>query len=220
MLSPLLPVNEVFSTVQGEGHFTGTPATFIRVQGCPVGCPWCDTKYTWSFDLENERSRAEIFAKGTATSETFCLASAEQLTAAVKDLHVVITGGEPAQYNLLPLTELLAEAGHMAQIETSGTFPLRVDRRAWVTVSPKPNMPGGLSVKPDVLKRANEIKHVIGKAADIDTLRVLLPWAGPQAEIYLQPLSCSQKATALCIKAAAENGWKVSLQTHKMIGVR
>ncbi|EON4402328.1 TPA: 7-carboxy-7-deazaguanine synthase QueE, partial [Escherichia coli] len=41
------PINEMFQTLQGEGYFTGVPAIFIRLQGCPVGCAWCDTKHTW-----------------------------------------------------------------------------------------------------------------------------------------------------------------------------
>lgn len=40
------PINEMFQTLQGEGYFTGVPAIFIRLQGCPVGCAWCDTKHT------------------------------------------------------------------------------------------------------------------------------------------------------------------------------
>ena len=41
------PINEMFQTLQGEGYFTGVPAIFIRLQGCPVGCAWCDTKHTY-----------------------------------------------------------------------------------------------------------------------------------------------------------------------------
>ncbi len=61
------PINEMFQTLQGEGYFTGVPAIFIRLQGCPVGCAWCDTKHTgtsWpigkcrcSASGENQRER-------------------------------------------------------------------------------------------------------------------------------------------------------------------
>ncbi|MGY8878270.1 MAG: 7-carboxy-7-deazaguanine synthase QueE, partial [Pseudoalteromonas sp.] len=43
-------INEVFETIQGEASFTGTPSIFLRLQGCPVGCSWCDTKQTWDVD--------------------------------------------------------------------------------------------------------------------------------------------------------------------------
>ena len=42
-----LNINEMFETIQGEGAHTGIPSIFVRLQGCPVGCPWCDTKHTW-----------------------------------------------------------------------------------------------------------------------------------------------------------------------------
>ncbi len=62
------PINEMFQTLQGEGYFTGVPAIFIRLQGCPVGCAWCDTKHTrdkladrevslFSIPGENQRER-------------------------------------------------------------------------------------------------------------------------------------------------------------------
>jgi hypothetical protein len=52
-LMQTLPVNEFFETVQGEATFTGMPSTFVRLQRCDVGCPWCDTKYTWDIDPVN-----------------------------------------------------------------------------------------------------------------------------------------------------------------------
>lgn len=211
MFGELLPVNEVFSTFQGEGHFTGTPATFYRLQGCPVGCPWCDTKYTWALDPDNERTVDEILDK-RVEDETYALFRPHQLLGNSLSHHVVITGGEPAQYDLRKVTRILLDYWVTAQVETSGTFPLLVDYRTWVTVSPKLNMPGGLKVLPEVLARADEIKHVVGKPSDVDALLSLLADTNPQALIYLQPLSCSAKATALCIRAAADHGWKVSIQ--------
>ena len=60
----MLRINEVFPTIQGEATYTGTPATFIRLQGCPVGCSWCDTKHTWPIGLERKKiSQEEMEAK-------------------------------------------------------------------------------------------------------------------------------------------------------------
>ena len=56
-------INEIFETLQGEGTFTGVPSIFIRLQGCPVGCPWCDTQHTWETRAEDEVSIATMMAK-------------------------------------------------------------------------------------------------------------------------------------------------------------
>lgn len=57
------PINEMFQTLQGEGFFTGVPAIFIRLQGCPVGCSWCDTKHTWEKEAHREVDLQRILVK-------------------------------------------------------------------------------------------------------------------------------------------------------------
>lgn len=57
------PINEIFQTIQGEGVFTGVPAVFIRLQGCPVGCSWCDTKQTWDKEPAKETTLGDIALK-------------------------------------------------------------------------------------------------------------------------------------------------------------
>lgn len=81
-----------------------------------------------------------------------------------------------------------------------------------MTVSPKCGMPGRRSVLGEALRRANEIKHPVGKPADIQNL-LSLP-------IWLQPFSQGREATELCIREATARNWRVSIQTHKFIGVR
>ena len=54
------PINEIFQTIQGEGVLTGVPAIFVRLQGCPVGCPWCDTRHTWVVDPAREVGSREV----------------------------------------------------------------------------------------------------------------------------------------------------------------
>lgn len=218
----MLPVNEIFETIQGEASYTGTPSVFLRLQGCPVGCPWCDTKHTWDTEAKDEIAIAVLLEK-QADAPTFARMSERELIDIVRTFqarHVVITGGEPCMYDLTLLTGQLIGLGHTVQIETSGTYPVRVHPQAWVTVSPKVGMPGGLLVLPESLKRANEIKHPVGRDRDIDNLRMVLHDANPAALVWLQPLSQSEKATALCIDEATANGWRVSIQTHKFLGVR
>ncbi len=71
------PINEMFQTLQGEGCFTGVPAIFIRLQGCPVGCAWCDTKHTWDKLADREVSLFSILAK-TKESDKWGAGSAEE----------------------------------------------------------------------------------------------------------------------------------------------
>ena len=168
------PINEMFQTLQGEGYFTGVPAIFIRLQGCPVGCAWCDTKHTWDKLVDREVSLFSILAK-TKESDKWGPASGEDLLAIIgrqdwTARHVVITGGEPCIHDLTPLTMLLEQNGFSCQIETSGTHEVRCSPRTWVTVSPKVNMRGGYDVLSQALLRADEIKHPVGRVRDIEAL--------------------------------------------------
>ncbi len=123
------PINEMFQTLQGEGYFTGVPAIFIRLQGCPVGCAWCDTKHTSGqagrsgsvvvqHPGENQRERQVGPGKQRGSAGDYWAAG---WTAR----HVVITGGEPCIHDLTPLTSLLEQNGFSCQIETSGTHEVR-----------------------------------------------------------------------------------------------
>jgi len=90
-------VNEIFETIQGEATFTGTPAVFIRLQGCPVGCGWCDTKHTWEVKQEKKVSSEIIFLKNS-DSEDYASFSTDEIINALKQYkatHIVLTGGKP-----------------------------------------------------------------------------------------------------------------------------
>ena len=134
--------------------------------------------------------------------------------------HIVITGGEPCMYDLRELTAALLARGRSVQIETSGTHEVLCADGVWVTVSPKLHMPGGLPVLASAMRRANEVKHPVGKLADIEQLLGVLPLVPSGVQVWLQPLSQSSKATELCIAEATQRGWRVSVQTHKFLGVR
>lgn len=224
MNNSLLPINEIFQTVQGEGTFTGRPSIFIRTQGCAVGCPWCDTKHTWAVDKHRQATLATILDKQDPTS-TWAPLSVDvilSVLARFKAKHVVITGGEPCEHNLLDLTEAICTTGRSVQIETSGTRVIRVDLRTWVTLSPKFDMPGGFGVRDDAIERADEIKMPVGKPADIQKLVEMIERRIHQADsaIFLQPLSLSEKAMALCVEAATHYDWRVSPQVHALAGWR
>lgn len=208
-----LRVREIFPTIQGEGHWAGAPALFVRLQGCDVGCPWCDTKESWDFGAPD----ILIALPGTALPDY--LVKHYGANPAVH--HIVLTGGEPAAYDLVVLTTMLISRGFRVSLETSGTYPIRVHDDTWVTVSPKWDMPGGRKVRDDALYRANELKVVVGKAEDIE--RGVNAWGHAQraagCQLYFQPLSQNAKATALCVDACLETGAHLSPQTHKYLGL-
>ncbi|MEM0912359.1 MAG: 7-carboxy-7-deazaguanine synthase QueE [Pseudomonadota bacterium] len=220
-----LLVNEVFQSIQGEGNYTGVPSIFLRLQGCPVGCPWCDTKHTWTVD-DKKISNADIVMRERHESENYFSASTAQLFDLFKQehytaRHIVITGGEPCMFDLRPFTGAAIAHDFTVQIETSGTFEILCHEDAWITLSPKINMPGGREVLSTAVTRANEIKHVVAMQKHLDELNALLQNASGQhtALIYLQPVSMQARATEFAIQSCIKNNWRLSLQTHKFIGI-
>ncbi|MBD1227588.1 7-carboxy-7-deazaguanine synthase QueE [Xenorhabdus griffiniae] len=221
----IYPINEIFQTLQGEGVFTGVPSVFIRLQGCPVGCSWCDTKHTWEKEADKQQPMENILLK-SQDSDLWGVASAKQLLSiftrqGYSAKHIVITGGEPCLYDLRPLTETLESEGYQCQIETSGTHAIKCSDKTWVTVSPKVKMRGGYRVLPEALKRANEIKHPVGRQRDIEALDELLTMldGNPTPVIALQPISQKEDATRLCIETCIARNWRFSMQTHKYLNI-
>ena len=106
-MSGTVKIAEIFYTLQGEGYWTGTPAYFIRLSGCSVGCAWCDTNYRYK-----ETIAVETLVKRVLTTPT---------------RHVVVTGGEPTDQDLSPLVREFQAAGCFVQLETSGVRPVLED---------------------------------------------------------------------------------------------
>jgi 7-carboxy-7-deazaguanine synthase len=219
------PINEIFQTIQGEGIFTGLPAIFVRLQGCPVGCPWCDTRHTWIVDPAREVG-VQAVLDCSNESDGWSKMNTEQILASFQQLgyqarHVVITGGEPCLYDLQGLSTALIEAGYQVQIETSGTSEIQTHANTWVTVSPKIGMKGGLPVLVSALERANEIKHPVATERHIEELDALLATATlrPDVVIALQPISQKPRATQLAMATCIARNWRLSIQTHKYLDI-
>ena len=215
-----LLVNEVFHSIQGEGYWAGTPAIFIRLQGCTVGCPWCDTGYALGLRVEDRLSDNDllVFCK-TDISSAFTLAQETWLVQEVlvrRGLlqHVVLTGGEPCAQPIMDLTRDLLQAGMQVQIETSGTCPIECAYGTWVTLSPKakPVMEANWS-------KADEIKLPVRTMEDVQRHAGHLA-SLPAERIRLQPVNQESAATALCVRLCMERNWRLSLQTHKYINLR
>lgn len=221
----IYPINELFETIQGEGVYTGVPAIFIRLQGCPVGCPWCDTQHTWEMNDSDRIAITDVLAKQQA-SANFAEVTSEDILAQIRARgftakHVVITGGEPCMYDLRPLAAVLETAGYRLQIETSGTFEVLTSPQTWVTVSPKVDMPGGLDVRADAMLRANEVKYPVAMQKHIEQLDQLLldcP-VQPGTVICLQPISQRPHATELAMKVCRQRNWRLSVQLHKYLAI-
>lgn len=217
-------INELFETIQGEGSFTGQPSIFIRLQGCPVGCSWCDTKHTWEIELSDEVSQNTMLAKAQETSQWAAM-TVDQILALVKNKgfqakHIVITGGEPCMVDLIPLCDAFELQEYSTQVETSGTFDISVSDKCWVTVSPKINMRGGYVILNSAMMRANEIKHPIATEHHVSELKELLAEHNIKSTpIYLQPISQKPRATELAIATCIANNWRLSVQVHKYLGI-
>ncbi len=191
---------EFFVSIQGEGFHAGRSANFIRLGGCDVGCHWCDVKESWEAAEHPKMSIAEIsglfdFQKGIT----------------------VVTGGEPAMYDLENLTFSIRNHGGILHIETSGAYELTGDWD-WVCVSPKKFK----QAQPQNLALADELKVVVFHPSDIKWAQSFLPYLKKECKLYLQPeWSKREKVTPLIIEFCNQNPeWQISLQTHKYLGVR
>lgn len=217
-------VNDVYPCIQGEGVLTGVAMIMLRLHGCDVGCPFCDTKQTWYKETKNKRGDIEAVL---GENPLYVEKHQSEIVAFLKMKYpnmkwVLISGGEPARFELKPLVNALHDAGYKVAIETSGTELGHIGANIdWICVSPKLNMPGGKKVLSDALQVADEIKHVIGKQEHITELENLIKTNPLKegVEICVQPISQSKKATELCIKVAQDKGWRLSIQVHKYLSI-
>lgn len=195
-----LPVMENFYTIQGEGSYSGRAAYFIRLAGCDVGCVWCDVKESWD---ANEHPLVSI--------ENLML----QVEKSGTDF-VVITGGEPAMYDLSTIVNELHARNIEVAIETSGCYELTgaID---WYCFSPKKfNAP-----VEEAYQKANELKVVIFHPSDLAWAEEHAQKLNPDCKLYLQPeWSKQDKLLPLIIDYVKSNKkWRISLQTHKFMQI-
>jgi organic radical activating enzyme len=195
-----LPVMERFYTIQGEGRYSGRAAYFIRLAGCDVGCVWCDVKESWDAEIHPLLTIDEIIDEIKLTPTEF----------------VVITGGEPAMYDLTTLVEKLHENNWELAIETSGCYPLNgaID---WYCFSPKKfKAPCN-----EAYQKAVELKVVIFHKSDFEWAEKHASLVNSNCLLYLQPeWSKQEQLLPLIIEYVKSNPkWKVSLQTHKFMNI-
>lgn len=192
-----LRVNEIFLSLQGEGFWMGTPSVFIRLSGCNLRCPFCDTDHE----------------AGTPMTED----EIARRAAALPARHVVLTGGEPSLFATARLVRLLHERGKFVAIETNGTrtLPEGID---WVTLSPKEHAVG-TAARPAITE-CDELKVVCGEG-DFPQYPEI-----SARHRFVQPCDTGDDARTrqnveACIAFCLSHpGWRLSLQTHKLLGIR
>ncbi|HEX5001926.1 MAG TPA: 7-carboxy-7-deazaguanine synthase QueE [Bacteroidia bacterium] len=194
------PVMETFATLQGEGFHTGRAAWFIRLAGCDVGCVWCDVKDSWGVNPEQYRTLEDLITEAEKH----------------KGKIVVITGGEPAMYDLDPLISGLQQIGFNVHLETSGAYPVN-GNPDWITVSPKKFV----APLKENIARANELKVIVFNDSDFQWALTHHQYANVNCKYFLQPEFGKFKAVMpKILEFIAENpSWQLSLQTHKFIGI-
>lgn len=191
---------EDFYTIQGEGFYQGHAAYFIRLGGCDVGCVWCDVKESWDAGAHPRVPVEEMVARAKKSGTKL----------------VVITGGEPAMYDLSVLTKSLQQAGLRTNIETSGVYPL-TGTWNWVCFSPKKFKAPDASVYP----LANELKVIVYNKSDFVWAEEFAQKVPSSCKLFLQPeWSKEKEMLPLIIEYVKANPqWEVSLQIHKYMNI-
>lgn len=195
-----LPLMEDFYTIQGEGAWQGHAAYFIRLGGCDVGCVWCDVKESWDANAHPIVNVSEMAAGAKATRCKI----------------VVVTGGEPAMYNLSGLTDALKAVGLRTHIETSGAYPI-TGAWDWICLSPKKfKAPHG-----STLTRAHELKIIVYNKSDFAWAEEFASMMSAACHLFLQPeWSRQNEMLPLIIEYVKDNPrWRISLQVHKFMNI-
>ncbi len=195
-----LPLMEDFYTIQGEGAYQGSAAYFIRLGGCDVGCVWCDVKESWDAAAYPLVPVSEMITRAEAAHSPI----------------VVVTGGEPLQYDLSKLTSSIRQANMRAHIETSGVYAIS-GQWDWVCFSPKKFK----APHPSVFEVADELKVVVYHKSDIAWATAFVPELRPDCQLFLQPeWSRHDEMLPFIVDYVKANPrWKVSLQTHKYMNI-
>jgi organic radical activating enzyme len=216
-----IEVRDLYLTIQGEGPFSGQPAVFVRLAGCNLQCPHCDTDYT---------SDRLVYTPEALVAGVKLLAKTTNL--------VVITGGEPFRQVLGPLIKMLLDWNMRVQIETNGTLfddsitSVGLHSGLTIVCSPKTAVNPKLQPYIHVLKYIIDSRYVAPDGLPTAALGMSAlperPWstfADDGGKVYLQPceLEGDTKQTHKNILAAVDLclkfGYYLSLQVHKIVGI-
>ena len=210
-----LDVFDVWPTIQGEGPLAGTPAVFVRLAGCNLTCPMCDTDYT----SKRERLNPAVLVGRVLDKRT--------------NHHIrlcVITGGEPLRQNILPFVKLAQIHGMDVQIETNGTLYQELPLSTIIVCSPKTD-----KLHPKIKDRVDTLKYVVAheKVDPKDglptsvlgmDLRAARPWPDYTGDIIVQPLDEQDPIKndlnmETAINSCMRFGYRLGIQLHKEVGM-
>lgn len=200
-----LDVQEIFPTLQGEGPYVGQPATFIRFGGCNLACEFCDTE----FESYKKISLKKILTQAKKLDKKL----------------IVITGGEPMRQPIERLCDELVKLGFLVQIETNGTIFRQLNAKVKIICSPKVTNGKYHKIRPDLLSRIDAFKFIISKSNRNYHEVAEVGQSKTNAAIYVQPMDEYDEAknranlnhaVSLCEK----HGYFLSLQTHKILGIK
>ncbi len=229
-----LDIQEIFATLQGEGPYTGHPSVFIRLGGCNLACEFCDTEFESykNFSLQEILQEVQKLSKNSAGK-------------IVRKL-VVITGGEPLRQPIERLCVELVKLDFLVQIETNGTLYRELPQEIKIICSPKISNDKYHAIRPDLLSRINAFKFIVRspynpekepnyfgshqkilrcaqddnytEVAEVGQSKFNIP-------VYVQPMDeydeIKNKANLEYVKnLCEEKGYLLSLQTHKILGIR
>ncbi len=188
-----MKVNDIFYSLQGEGAHTGMPAVFLRLAGCNLACPFCDTKHHTYEELSEEQITERALSYPAR--------------------NIVVTGGEPLMQLTPTLTDSLRQAGFTIHLETNGTLPLPqgvcID---WITCSPKDGrMPR--------IQRTDELKLVYW-GQDVAPYEACPAHVHSLQPLDTGNSERNAHITQLTIDYILKHPtWKLSMQTHKTLSL-
>lgn len=188
-----MKINEIFYSIQGEGHWAGTAAVFVRFSGCNLRCPFCDTDHSRSREMSEDDIVAEVVR---------CPAR-----------HVVFTGGEPALQLTGSLVDRLHREGMFIQAETNGlvALPSGVD---WITCSPKE--------LPIVYDKVDELKVLFHEGNNDIGVYDAIEAADCRVQPCDTGDDCRNRVIVAGAMEFVKNNpkWRLSVQLHKLLGFK
>ncbi len=206
-----LDIVDIFKTVQGEGPHSGTPSIFIRLGGCNLACSFCDTEFEkfTAFSIENIIKQVTLLKSKDSVSGPNL---------------IVITGGEPLRQPIEKLIDELLQLDFEVQIESNGTIYRKLPEKVDIVCSPKVVKNIYISPHGDLINNISAFKFIISMSLPGYDIVPELGQTKFKIPVYVQPMDeydpkKNQENMNLAIEIALKYNYKISLQTHKIMGI-